>query len=218
MMKKKKIEIGLYEEFLEREKKIKESTQKTIKCAKNCNEIGGSNRSMDEEEDGPFDKNNRIRKFKFGKILQFYINIEGSLKQINFMNQLYTKINEIYDENEKYDCTITCIDGKLKFKATFNIIDQEEEEENEIINNEIEEKNSEQEKKEENEEKNEGSVENPNYILERKKCIINAELFEYDKGFLLRFLRKSGELEDFYYNLKIMYSCAEDLLRLFEVE
>ena len=176
---KEKIEIGLYEEFLKREKKIKESTRKTIKCTEKCNEIGVSNKDM--EEDGPFDENNKIREFKFGTIVEFYIKIEGSLNQINFMNELYNAINQIYKENE-------------------------------IINNEIAEKNSEPEEKEENDEKNEGSEENCNYILERKECIINVELFKYDNGYLLRFLRKSGELEDFYYNLKIMYSCAEDLL------
>ena len=78
------------------------------------------------EEDGPFDENNRIRIFKFGKIVEFYIKIEGSLKRINFMNELYNTINQMYKENEEYDCTIVCIDGKLEFKATFNIIDQEE--------------------------------------------------------------------------------------------
>ena len=125
------------------------------------------------------------------------------------MNELYNEINKLYEQNEEYNCQIDCIDGKLKFKATFNIIKKEE---NEIINNEIAENNTEPKEKEENDEKNEGSEESLNYILERKECIINVELCNYDKGFLLRFLRKSGELEDFYYNLKILYSCAEDLL------
>ena len=68
---KEKIEEGLYEEFLKRENKIIKSTQKTIKCAEKYNEIGGSNKGMEEEEDGPFDENNRIRKFKFGQIVEF---------------------------------------------------------------------------------------------------------------------------------------------------
>jgi hypothetical protein len=52
-----------------------------------------------------------------------------------------------------------------------------------------------------------------NYNLNKKECIIDIELFQYDKEFVLRFLRLSGELEDFYNNLKKIYAYAEDLLK-----
>ena len=195
---KEDLEIGLYQEFLKREKKIKESTKKTIKTEtiNNCN--GEDNRGS-SDEDGLFDCNNEIRSFKEGEYMEFSIIIEGNLKQIKFMNDLYLKIEKEYENDKEYECTIDCSKDKLKFKATFTFIEKEDIKEE-----------TETEKKNENNEINEENEKND--CFKKKECIIDVELFKYKNGFLLRFLRKSGELEDFYENLKIIYSYAEELL------
>ena len=203
---KETIESSLCEEFLEREKKIKDSTQKTIET-KGGNDVCNGNKDMEEEEAHFNNKDNKIRLFRKGKSLEFYIKIEGPLNKIKFMNDLYNKIEEEYEKNTEYDCKINSIDGKLKFKAFFNVIREEEEKNDEKRRNEVSKKNLESKENKENDEGNE-----ENNLLLRNGCIINIELFKFDKGFLLRFLRKSGNLEDFYKNLKIIYSIAEELL------
>ena len=111
----------------------------------------------------------------------------------------------------------------MKFKANFEFIEKEdiEEEIDEKIKNENElsEKNLEpeeiekdEEKNEINEEKQENVEDEENNHLKRKLCTIGVELFKYENGFLLRFLRESGKLEDFYTNLKNIYTYAEGLL------
>ena len=128
------------------------------------------------------------------------------------MNDLYNKILEEYKEKKEYDCTITPKDDKLKFTVTLTAIEPKEEN-NETIKNEITEENPEEKKNEEKEnieEDVEEDDDDKNKSFEIKDCIINIELFKLknaENGYLLRFLRKSGDLEDFY-----MYSYAEDLV------
>ena len=213
---KNKIESDLYDEFLDREKKIIDSTRKTIKkdSSEDFDDLGYDNRSSGGE--GPFNKYN-IRSFKEGKSLEYFINIEGKLNENDFMNDLYNKIVEEYKEKKEYDCTIKPKDDKLKFTVTLEVIEPEdiEEENNETIKNEITEENPE-EKKNEEKENNEEDIKKDNVdennSFEIKDCVINIELFKTENGHLLRFLRKSGDLEDFYKNLKIMYSYAEELV------
>ena len=47
----------------------------------------------------------------------------------------------------------------------------------------------------------------------KKDCIIQVKLFEsINGGHLLRFVKKSGELEDYYKNLKKVMSLTKELL------
>ena len=131
--------------------------------------------------------------------MEFSIMIEGNLKQIKFMNDLYLKIEKEYENDKKDECTIDCSKDKLKFKATFTFIEKEDIKEE-----------TETEKMNENNEINEENEKND--CFKKKECIIDVELFKYENGFLLRFLRESGKLEDFYTNLKNIYTYAEGLL------
>ena len=131
------------------------------------------------------------------------------------MNDLYNKIDEEYKIKKEYDCTITPKNDKLKFTVTLTAIEPKEEN-NETIKNEITEENPEEKKNEEKEnieEDVEADDDDKNKSFEIKDCVINIELFKSKNGgYLLRFLRKSGDLEEFYKNLRIMYSYAEDLV------
>ena len=116
------------------------------------------------------------------------------------MNSL-TKILE--DENENkingYQCQIEVNKNKLKFKAYFEDVEAEEDEENE--DNLEEEINNLNLDMEENEEEN-------NYNkdingISKKCCCIKFELFKSnDWEYLLRFVRESGEKDEFYKILK----------------
>ena len=216
---KNDIESELYDEFLEREKNIKDLTQKTIKKV-SLEDNGDFYGNKSPGGEGPFNKYN-IRSFKEGKSLEYFINIEGLIKENNFMNDLYNKIEEEYKEKKEYECTIEPKDNKLKFTVTLKVIEPEdtEEEKNETIKNEITEENPEEKKDEENDEKKEGDEEDVkedggdgNQSFEVEECVINVELFKTKNGHLLRFLRKSGDLEEFYNHLKNMYSYAEKLI------
>jgi serine/threonine protein kinase len=146
---KKGIELQLYEEFCERENKIRLSTQKKIKRDNNNVNCSCGNEDTGEEEEGHFsDKTTLIRLCNDWKCLEFFIEIEGYLKPFQFMNDFYKKIEDEYEknnedenENEKdkdYNCEIKFVDDNLHFKAIFTI-DQDDigEENNEKINNEL---------------------------------------------------------------------------------
>ena len=98
----------------------------------------------------------------------------------------------------------------MKFEAIFENIDEYENEEKEN-NDEDEENIIEEENKNENNE-NEDEDNDKNVTICQKDSIIKIKLFPNQKGYLLRFMKKSGEMEDFYKNLKKIYSIVENLL------
>ena len=117
--------------------------------------------------------------------MDFYINIEGYLNPINFMNLL---CDEIVKQLEKYDCYIEeDKNNKLEFELYFDKYEKDEEEE-------------EKEEKEE-EEKSEENILSMQIIL-----------YETPKGFLLRFLRKKIDKRDFIEKYVIISKIVENLI------
>ena len=99
----------------------------------------------------------------------------------------------------------------MKFEVYFEEEDEEEEEENndEIKNSGEEEKNDEKKDTDEDEDVGNDNDETINI----KDTIIKIELFKSNhKNHLLRFLKKSGEMEDYYKNLKKIYAIVEKLV------
>lgn len=203
----KDLELELYEEFLKREEIIKKLTQKDYNI-ENKDKNDDDNRSLKDEGKLFFNiEDNPIKEFKKGKIFEYFIKIKGNLSPYKYMNDLANKIEEENeDEKREYDCKIEPIENKLKFKAIFSAVELEEEEENdEEVIKELEKLSLELgENNDDNDDNND---------IKRKECIINVELFKYEnEGFLLRFLRKSGEMNDFYNIIKKIYSYAEQKL------
>jgi hypothetical protein len=129
-----------------------------------------------------------------------YIKINGNLNPVKFMNSLITKIGEKLGDN----CSIEQSKKALKF----NVIFEEEEKEEEEIPKELEEELAqlgleENDENEENEEKD----------LKRKECILQVKIYEsVNGGHLLRFVKKSGELDVYYKNLDNIISLVKNLL------
>ena len=187
------LELEMYQDFLERESIIMKSIQKRMETEGNNNNEG-NNRSLGEDETEYFTDDLIPKKLKPGKNMDNYIEIKGSLNPVKFMNAL---ANKIVNKNENYQ--IEKSDKKLRFKIN---VEQEEDEEND--------KENEEEEKEDNNEQNEDEENNE---IEERNLVIQIDLFiSNDNDYLLRFLKKSGELEDYYKNIKKIYASINDLL------
>ena len=60
--------------------------------------------------------------------MNYYIDIEGNLKPVNFMDSLFDKIVDKFKDDKYYKCYIKA-DKKLKLKITFEQKENEDEEE-----------------------------------------------------------------------------------------
>ena len=187
------LELEMYQDFLERESIIIKSIQKRMETEGNNNKEG-NNRSLGEDETEYFTEDLIPKKLKPGKNMDNYIEIKGSLNPVKFMNAL---ANKLVNKNENYQ--IEKSDKKLRFKIN---VEQEDDEEND--------KENEEEEKEDNNEQNEDEENNE---IEESNLVIQIDLFiSNDNDYLLRFLKKSGELEDYYKNIKKIYASINDLL------
>jgi len=183
----------LYEEvireFLRREKKMNEDLN--LKAAYPIDSLDCDRGIRDEDEDNSkkyFDLSLKPEYAKTGLGMNF-IKIEGNLSPADFMNKLANKIKQKFKDN----CKIDESKEALKFNITF-------EEEN---LNELQEKLDELDI-EENEEINEN--------LFKKDCVMKCKLYEsLNGGHFLKFSKKSGYLEDYYNNLKIIISLVKEI-------
>ena len=179
-------------EFIKREKNIKEEKQKNIVYEEKSSVLF-DNRSGGDDITEYFESNLKPKIIEIEDNMNNFIKIKGNLNPVNFMNKLANKISAIFDNN----CLINPNKNSLKFDIIFEEEENEEEEE--------EEQKEEEEKKEkkcnnyqEIKEFNENNEENNNRIR-KKDCVIQVKLFELKNGeYLLRFVKKEGELEEFY--------------------
>ena len=222
------LELEIYEDFLEREKLIENSitNKTTIKTTKGDNggeKIKGDNRGLSETEKNDFEFDILPKIFQEGKYLEYYNKIKGDLNPVKFMNNLTKKLRKENNKKEReYDCKIETSQYKLKFRATFEKIEVKNDEEyDESIMKELEklklEEGNEEEKKEnqEEEEEEEGNDDDNNVKIFERACSIQIELYEYEENIhLLRYVRKSGELDDFYKLLKYINNCVDDIINI----
>lgn len=191
------LENKIREEFLKREKDINEELKKKIQVkSEHRTDIDDSRGIGDEKE--YFDLSLKPKYAQTGIGMNNYIKITGNLNPAKFMNNLINKIgqkfknNFIVEESKK----------ALKFKVTF----EEEEKEEEEIPKELEEELAKL-NLEENENENEGDD------LTKKDCVLEVKMYEsVNGGHLLRFVKKSGELEDYYKNMQNIISIVQSLL------
>ena len=193
------------EELLKREEKIQKQLKKEMvtEGQSNGSNINGNRGGDDEDE--YFNLSLTPKLCQTGIGMNNYIKIKGILNPVQFMNSLANnlvkKFNDIYN--------IEPSKNNLKFDILF---EEEKEEKEEKIPKELEEE-LEEELKEELAKLGLENVEENDDDLLKKNCIIQVKLFEsFNGGHLLRFMKKSGELEDYYKNVKKVMSFIEEIL------
>ena len=121
-----------------------------------------------------------------------FIKVEGKIKPYKFMNAL---VNKIKENNE---CSIKTDNKTYKFLVDFEM--KKEENEDKIPEELLKELNA-----LENEEKVDNEEEEDDYEDERVKnnnSSIQVKLFEsYNSGYIVRFMKKSGGMDNFYKNV-----------------
>ena len=119
--------------------------------------------------------------------------IKGDLNPVKFMNLFANKIIDKYENN----CYIKESKKSLKFKVIFD-----EELDNDINEGGVE-----------NDEEENDNDYNEEYEINKKECIIKVKLLEIiNEGYLVSFVKKSGELEDYYKKVDNIKFLVKDLL------
>ena len=83
---------------------------------------------MPVEKNSHFEKDAKADYIKINKFMNYYIDIEGNLKPVNFMDSLFYKIVDKFKYDKYYKFYIKA-DKKLKLKITFEKKENEDEEE-----------------------------------------------------------------------------------------
>ena len=205
------LENEIKDEFSKREIRVKEKKQKNMESLNNCSSSSLIvNRSGGKNIINYFENNLKPKNIDENKDMNTFIKIKGNLNPVNFMNILIHKIKEKYENN----CLIEISKKYLKFTIIFG---EEEEEENNEKDEEIEgnefdiNENEDNENKECNENKKD-SEENSENINLKKECNIKVKLHKINNDHLIRFIKKSGDLEDFYKNVEIISKLISSIL------
>ena len=220
----KKLEKEVYEEF----KKIEDTislSNKAINVISNKGQSSSNNRNMEEDEKEYFNNESGLKVIEKSETnLNNYsdcIKINGNINPISLMNSIANKIQSKLEDK----CNIEASDENVEFKIIFEKNEEEgNEEENEEEKEEEKKEEKEEGKDEEKEEEGEGEnlceIENDKDLeeelekirlkngedvddeIEMKESIIGVNLIKSDKGeYYLCFLKKGGEIEDYYKNL-----------------
>ena len=182
-------------ELLSREPLINEELRRQMESNSQESSDLSDNRGVGDEENTYFDLSLKPKLAQTGIGMNNYIKINGDLSPVRFMNTFANKITKNYE-----NCTIDPKQNALKF----NVIFEEEEKEEEEIPKEIEEALSKL-GIEDNEDEEDS--------LRKKDCIIQVKMYEsMNGGHLLRFMKKEGELEDYYKYLEKLNSLVKNIL------
>ena len=195
------LENEIREEFLKREIKLNEAKQNNKKEINNNSSSSSSSRGLRSlsEENDLFDPNLKPNYVKSKLNMDNYIELTGEINPVKFMNDLVRKIKEL----DELNISINISENKLKFNVTF-----EKEEEYLEITDEMKE-----------ELKNLGITEKElNYYDEEsenikgKRTVVQIKMYEsFNRGYLLRFVKKEGVLIDFLENVKKIYSLIKEM-------
>ncbi len=190
------LENEIREELLKREQTVQEKIKKKMATKGQRSNINMSGNRCGDDEKEYFDLSLTPKLGQTGIGMNNYIKIKGKLNPAQFMNSLANKLENEFGDN----CNIDPAEKALKFDILF----EEEKEEEEEIPKELEEELAKLGLED---------VEENDDDLQKKDCIIQVKLFEsINGGHLLRFVKKSGELEDYYKNLKKVMSLTKEIL------
>ena len=190
-----KLENEIKEEFIKREPFVIEGLKKemVINTQNNCE---SNNNKGIEDDDDIFDLNLKPKYAKNGINMNNYIKIKGDIIPHLFMNSLVKQIKKEFIK--KY------VDEPYKGKCKFDVVFAEE-----LINEEIP-KEIEDKLKELGINEEEENDDIDDVIM--KRIVIQIKIYEsFNEGYLLRFIRKEGDLNDYYDKLEKIYFLIEQL-------
>jgi len=119
-----------------------------------------------------------------------YIKINGNLRPCEFMNSLANKIVKNFEDNVKIEES----KNALKFNVIFQETLEDVEEPDEELKKELDKLSLE-------------NTEELKVVIAQKDCIIEIKLFQsLNGGYFIRFVKKEGEIENYYKNLDIIKS------------
>ena len=189
------LENEIRQEFLKREILVNEQFKKTMEAKEECStDMSSGNRGGDDEKNY-FDLSLKPKFAQTGIGMKNYIKINGEMNPALFMNNLCQRIAKKLE-----NCEIDANENKLKFNVVF---EEEEKEEEEEIPKELEEELAKLglDDKENEEDDN----------ITKKESVLQIKMFEsINGGYLLRFKKKGGELEDYYKNLKKITALVQE--------
>jgi serine/threonine protein kinase len=152
----------------------------------------GNDRALGDDEVEYFDLSLSPKLIqKTGLNMQNYMKINGDLKPGAFMNALANKIVKDFPDNAK----IEEYTNGLKFNVAFEDELEDEEEPDEELAKELEKL---------------GLEDIDEETITKKDCVIQVKLFQsLNGGYLVRFVRKAGEIEDYYKKLDSIISIVK---------
>ena len=191
------LENEVREEFLKREPLVKEGLSKEMEVEESSSGESSGNRGGDDNEEF-FDLNLKPKYAQTGLNMNNYIKLTGNLNPSIFMNSL---ANKIIKEYKSENCYICPIQDKLKFNVIFN-------NEKSDVDDDIPE-NMKEEFKKLGIEENDNIAENENIL--GLKTVIQIKMYEsYNGGYLLRFVKKDGDLCDYLNKIEKIYSLIKE--------
>ena len=195
----KDLEKEVYNDFKEREVAVIASHE--VLEAESGSDISlGDNRGIGDDVKEYFANDLNPKYYqKTGFNMNNYMKINGNLKPAHFMNLLANKIESKYSDN----CRIEADAEKLKFKAVFEKEEEEEEEENEE-NKKIE---------EQLDKLGLEDIDEFEDTIEKKDSVIQVKLLQsMNGGYLVKFDKKGGEIEDYHDNLKKIVDMIKQII------
>ena len=190
----------IYEEFKKREVDVLNNNETIDADSSSSYEISYENdRGLSDDEVEYFDLSLTPKYIEKSKlIMNNFIKINGNLRPCVFMNSLANKIVKKFEDIAK----IKESKNALKFNVIFEepLEDEDEEELDEDLKKELEKISLE-------------STEELEEAIPQKNCVIQIKLFQNaNGGYLIRFVRKEGEIEEYHKYFQSIKSIVKEIL------
>ena len=181
-------------EFLKRETSVNEGLRQEMEVESQESMESSGNRGASDENDY-FDLSLKPKYAQTGLNMDNYIKLKGTLIPGIFMNSLANKI-----EKELGDCYIQANKDKLKFNVAFEEEQFDDENPDELAE-ELKELGLDEEEEQENEN------------MKGKNTKIQIKLYEsYNGGYLLRFVKKQGETNEYLEKLEKISAIVKEMV------
>ena len=189
------LENEIREEFIKRENIVNNSIKQEMEVEGQSSSYSSGNRGAGDENDY-FDLSLKPKYAQTGLNMNNYIKLKGSINPCVFMNNLTGKIKEVFNEN----CMVDPCKDKLKLNLVFEG-EQLDEEIPDDLQAELKELGIDED--EEIDENNE---------IKGKKTVIQIKIYEsLNGGYLLRFVKKEGDQNEFMEKSEKIYSLVKEM-------